>query len=81
MPRGGRPVCGVFRDVFGVDGRSDVQRELLDAESVAGHLLKADGVLRSWRRIGQSCSPMGCSLICFLVDGVGPVCRPMSWPV
>ena len=33
-----------FRDVFGVHGRSDVQRELLDAESVAGHLLKADGV-------------------------------------
>ena len=44
MPRGGRPVCGVFRDDFGVHGRSDVKRELLDAESVAGHLLKADSV-------------------------------------
>jgi Transposase DDE domain/Transposase domain (DUF772) len=31
-------------DDFGVQGRSDSQRELLDAESVAGHLLKADSV-------------------------------------
>ena len=44
MPRGGRPVCDVFCDDFGVHGRSDVKRELLDAESVAGHLLKADSV-------------------------------------
>jgi hypothetical protein len=29
---------------FGVQGRSESQRELLDAESVAGHLLKADSV-------------------------------------
>jgi IS5 family transposase len=36
MPRGG--------DDFGVQGRSDSQRELLDAESVAGHLLKAGSV-------------------------------------
>src|SRR5262249_57328646 len=36
MPRGG--------DDFGVQGRSDGQRELLDAESVAGHLLKAGSV-------------------------------------
>jgi hypothetical protein len=38
---------GVFADCgddFGVQGRSDSQRELLDAESVAGHLLKADSV-------------------------------------
>jgi hypothetical protein len=32
------------RDDFGVQGRSDDQRELLDAESVAGHLLKAGSV-------------------------------------
>jgi IS5 family transposase len=32
------------RNDFGVQGRSDSQRELLDAESVAGHLLKADSV-------------------------------------
>src|SRR5512143_2396186 len=31
-------------DDCGVQGRSDSQRELLDAESVAGHLLKADSV-------------------------------------
>jgi transposase len=31
-------------DDFGVQGRSDTQRELLDAESVAGHLLKVDSV-------------------------------------
>src|SRR5215217_5313074 len=30
--------------ILGVQGRSDSQRELLDAESVAGHLLKADSV-------------------------------------
>lgn len=31
-------------DDFGVQGRSESQRELLDAESVAGHLLKAGSV-------------------------------------
>ena len=30
--------------MIGVQGRSDDQRELLDAESVAGHLLKSDSV-------------------------------------
>src|SRR3954467_13694101 len=30
--------------ILGVQGRSDSQRELLDAESVAGHLLKSDSV-------------------------------------
>jgi hypothetical protein len=34
----------VVRDDFSVQGRSDSQRELLDAESVAGHLLKAGSV-------------------------------------
>src|ERR1700757_4097193 len=34
----------VVGDDFGVQGRSDGQRELLDAEAVAGHLLKADSV-------------------------------------
>ncbi len=34
----------VVDDDFGVQGRSDGQRELLDSESVAGHLLKADSV-------------------------------------
>lgn len=33
-----------FRDDRWVQGRSDDQRELLDAESVAGHLLKGDSV-------------------------------------
>lgn len=33
-----------FGDDRGVQGRSDDQRELLDAESVAGHLLKSDSV-------------------------------------
>ena len=32
------------RDDFGVQGRSDDQRELLDAESIAGHLVKAGSV-------------------------------------
>jgi hypothetical protein len=34
----------ILGDDFGVQGRSDSQRELLDAESVAGHLLKAGSV-------------------------------------
>ena len=34
----------VFGDDFGVQGRSEQQRELLDAESVAGHLLKPGSV-------------------------------------
>jgi hypothetical protein len=34
----------VIGDDFGVQGRSDSQRELLDSESVAGHLLKAGSV-------------------------------------
>jgi DDE family transposase/transposase-like protein DUF772 len=34
----------VVRDDFGVQGRSDEQRELLDTESVAGHLLKSGSV-------------------------------------
>ena len=33
-----------FWDNWWVQGRSDDQRELLDAESVAGHLLKSDSV-------------------------------------
>ena len=33
-----------FADNWWVQGRSDDQRELLDAESVAGHLLKPDSV-------------------------------------
>jgi hypothetical protein len=37
-------LIGVVRDDFGVQGRSDEQRELLDAESVAGHLLKSGSV-------------------------------------
>ena len=44
MPRGGRPVDRCCSDDFSVQGRSDSQRELLDAESVAGHLLKAGSV-------------------------------------
>ena len=39
-----RLLSGVVRDDFGVQGRSENQRELLDAESVAGHLLKPDSV-------------------------------------
>jgi IS5 family transposase len=34
----------VFADDWWVQGRSDDQRELLDAESVAGHLLKSDSM-------------------------------------
>ena len=37
-------LIAIVRDDFGVQGRSDSQRELLDAESVAGHLLKAGSV-------------------------------------
>jgi IS5 family transposase len=33
-----------FREDLGVQGRSDVQRDLLDVESVAGHLLKPGSV-------------------------------------
>jgi IS5 family transposase len=38
------PLVLVVGDDFGVQGQSDSQRELLDAESVAGHLLKAGSV-------------------------------------
>src|SRR5271168_609545 len=44
MRRGGRPVGPGCWDDFGVQGPSEAQRELLDAESVAGHLLKRDSV-------------------------------------
>jgi IS5 family transposase len=37
-------LIGGYWDDFGVQGRSESQRELLDAESVAGHLLKAGSV-------------------------------------
>jgi Transposase DDE domain/Transposase domain (DUF772) len=37
-------LAAIVRDDFGVQGRSDDQRELLDAESVAGHLLKPGSV-------------------------------------
>jgi len=37
-------LIAIVRDDFGVQGRSDDQRELLDAESIAGHLLKAGSV-------------------------------------
>jgi hypothetical protein len=38
------PLAVVIGDDFGVQGRSEQQRELLDAESVAGHLLKPGSV-------------------------------------
>jgi hypothetical protein len=38
------PLVVIVRDDSGVQGRSDDQRELLDAESVAGHLLKPGSV-------------------------------------
>lgn len=38
------PLVVVVDDDVGVQGRSECQRELLDAESVAGHLLKVDSV-------------------------------------
>jgi len=38
------PLICVVRDDLRVQGRSEDQRELLDAESVAGHLLKAGSV-------------------------------------
>jgi transposase len=37
-------LIAIVRDDLGMQGRSDDQRELLDAESVAGHLLKAGSV-------------------------------------
>jgi Transposase domain (DUF772) len=37
-------LIAIVGDDVGVQGRSDDQRELLDAESVAGHLLKAGSV-------------------------------------
>ena len=39
--RGSRPIYVIFADDFGVQGRLECQLELLDAESVAGHLLMA----------------------------------------
>ena len=65
MPRGGRPVVVIVGDDFGVQGRSDDQRELLDAESVAGHLLKAGSVFAFLAAHRASCFPMRCSPICF----------------
>jgi hypothetical protein len=39
--RGSRPIYVIVADDFGVQGRLECQLELLDAESVAGHLLMA----------------------------------------
>jgi hypothetical protein len=67
----------VVGDDFGVQGRSDSQRELLDAESVVGHLLKAGSVfafLAAYRR-DLFCDEMFADL--FPRVGGGPVCRPM----
>ena len=48
-----------------VQGRADPQRELLDVESVAGHLLHGGwGVRVPGRAPAGSCSPMSCSPTC-----------------
>ena len=39
-----------------MQGFSDPQRELLDADSVTGHLLPTGSVFGSWRNIGWRCS-------------------------
>jgi hypothetical protein len=44
IPRGGGRAGRGLLGWFGVQGRSDDQREILDAEALAGHLLKAGSV-------------------------------------
>ena len=65
----------ILGDDFGVQGRSDSQRELLDAESVAGHLLKAGSVfafLAAHRR-----ELFRDAMFVARRVGAGPVCRLM----
>ena len=48
----------------GVQGRADPQRELLDVESVAGHLLPAGGVFAFLAGHRQELFPEDCSRTC-----------------
>jgi hypothetical protein len=67
----------VVGDDLGVQGRSDSQRELLDAESVAGHLLKAGSVFAFLAAHRRELFPDEISPICSRRVEAGPVCRPM----
>lgn len=76
MPCGaGRSSCA-FRDDWWVQGRSDDQRELLEAESVAGQPVEGRQricVLGAYRR---QLFPEERFSDLFLRDGAARVCRP-----
>ena len=55
--------CRVWEDRW-VQGRSDQQRDLLDVESVAGHLLTAGSVFAFLAAHRQELFPEGCSPTC-----------------
>ena len=67
----------VFRDDFGVQGRSDDQRELLDAESVAGHLLKPGSVFGFLSAHRGELFPDEMFADLFPTGVAGPACPPM----
>ncbi len=69
MPCGAGRLSCAFRDDWWVQGRSDDQRELLEAESVAGHLLKGDNVFAFWGRTAGSCFPRRSSPIFSFATG------------
>ena len=69
-------MSGVVRDDFEVQGRSENQRELLDAESVAGHLLKPDSVFGFLAAHRRELFPD--EMFADLFTGVGPVIGEVS---
>jgi hypothetical protein len=52
-----------------MQGRSEDQRELLDAESVVGHLIKPGSVFAFWLSTARRCSRTRCSPTCSLDTG------------
>jgi hypothetical protein len=71
------PLIWVVRDDLRVQGRSEDQRELLDAESVAGHLLKAGSVFGFLAGHRRELFPDEMFADLFPTGVAGPACPPM----
>ena len=68
----------VVGDNVGMQGFSDPRRELLDADSVTGHLLPTGSVFGFLAEHLWRCSRRRCSPICSPPGGAGPV-WPRMW--
>lgn len=66
-----------YWDDFGVQGRSQSQRDLLDAESVPSHLLKPGSVFGFLAVHRRELIPDEMFADLFPTRRVGRVCRPM----